>query len=79
MISISVVHNVSGQSVFMNVKKGSHQADEYEEHDETPAQASLAVDVSVSDGRHGDDQEVHALPVSQLVRIAESQGVPGIL
>lgn len=60
-------------------KKGSHQADEYEEDDESPAQTGLAEDVSVSDRGHGDDQEVHALPVRQLVRVAESQRVPGIL
>ena len=57
----------------------THQSDEQEEHEERPPQHRLAEHVSVSDRGHGDDQEVDARPVAQLLGIFELDRVSRIL
>jgi len=50
----------------MTTPSTTHKCAEDEEDHEETTESCLAVDVSVADGRHGDQREVDALPVGQL-------------
>lgn len=49
----------------------THQSTKDEKDHESPAQHGLAVDITVAHSRHCDQQEIHALPVGQVVRVLE--------
>lgn len=60
-------------------QKGTHQADEQEKDEEGATKHRLAVDITVTHRRHGDDEEVDARPIRQLLRIVELHWVSGVL
>ena len=57
----------------------TYETDEEEEDLKAPSHGRLAVDVAVAHGRHGHHEEVHALPVAQLLRIIELERVALVL
>ena len=67
-------------SYHVRPRAGAYQSAEDEEDHEESAESRLAVEVSVADGRHGDEREVDALPVRHRVTVAEVvEWVAGIL
>ncbi len=57
----------------------TYESDE-EKHDlEAPSDGGDAGNVSVADRRHGDHEEVDALPVGELLAVVEVRRVAGVL
>ena len=48
-----------------------YQSAEDEEDHEEPAEDGFTVEVAEADGGHGDEHEVHALPVRQRLRVVK--------
>lgn len=53
------------------VKYSTDQSTENKEDHEYATERRLAHDVTVANGCHGDEHEIHALPVGERLRVAE--------
>ena len=57
----------------------TYESDEQEQDLEAPPDGGLAVDVAVAHGGHGHHEEVHAVPVAQLLGVVKVRRVALVL
>ena len=57
----------------------TYESDEQEQDLEAPPDGGLAVDVAVAHGGHGHHEEVHAVPVAQLLGVVKVRWVALVL
>jgi hypothetical protein len=55
----------------MSQRSQTYQTDKKEEHEESPPQNGLTVDISIAHSGHGDDKKVDTSPVGDPLRILE--------